>query len=241
MDRSICESFRFRLGGPGFENAQTCSYMHHEYTNNDRRYKIQPSPYDASTHTKRGSSSSLLQTPFCPSWSSQLRRETHAISSLDLERFDRPILVRIVQNSPVRAKLAHLGASVDALFQPTALVQVRLVDQLERVDVGLEVLCEEIVVVVANGVQQAINNGVGINPEIYNQSRGRRHVRLVGLAVAKPSGGDLVQHVCEGGTLLLDGDGVVSVLVSKIFHGRSQMTEENYRKLLEQRNTERAR
>ena len=44
------------------------------------------------------------------------RREICAIDLLDLEGLNRPILLRIVQNSPVRAKLAHPGASVDALL-----------------------------------------------------------------------------------------------------------------------------
>ena len=57
--------------------------------------------------------------------------------------------------------------------------------------------------------------------------KGVRYVRLVGVTFTELSGGDLIQHVGEGGTLLLDGDGVVSVLVSEVRHGGSQMTEED--------------
>ena len=70
---------------------------------------------------------------FCPLWSSPSTR--HAIGLLDLERLDRPILLSVVQNGPIRAKLAHLGAGADALLQPFALVQIRLIDQLESVDI----------------------------------------------------------------------------------------------------------
>lgn len=77
-----------------------------------------------------------------------------AIGLLDLERFDRPILLRIVQNRPIRAELAHLGTSDDALLQPFALIQVCLIDQLEGIDVGLEVLRQEVVIVVTDGIQQ---------------------------------------------------------------------------------------
>jgi len=126
------------------------------------------------------------------------------IDLLDLERLDRPILLSVVQNRPIGAEFAHFGTRDDALLQPLALIQVLLIDQFESVNVGLEVFCEQVVVVVANGVQQ----------------------RLVDLTVTKLPGGDLVQYMGEGRTLLLDGDGVVSVLVSEVFHGRSQMTEE---------------
>lgn len=50
------------------------------------------------------------------------------------------------------------------------------------------------------------------------------------MTIAEPSSRDLVQRVGEGGTLLLDGDGVVSVLVSEVFHLRSQMPKEDYTK-----------
>lgn len=73
---------------------------------------------------------------------------------LDLERLDRPVLFRVVHDGPVRAELAHLGASSDALLQPCALVQVRFVDQLESVDIRLEVFREEVVIVITDSVQQ---------------------------------------------------------------------------------------
>ena len=44
------------------------------------------------------------------------RCEIRVVDLLDLERLDRPILLRIVQNSPVRAKFAHPGTSRDALL-----------------------------------------------------------------------------------------------------------------------------
>ena len=101
----------------------------------------------------------LLPTQFCPLWPNP-RREIRGIHSLDLEGFDRPILLGVVQNGPIRAKLAHSGASGNALLQPRALIQIRLINQLERVDVGLEVFREEVVVVVTNGVQQPISDAV---------------------------------------------------------------------------------
>lgn len=74
--------------------------------------------------------------------------------NLHLEGFDRPILLGVVQDGPVGAELAHLRASDDTLLPPGALVQVRLVDQLEGIDVGLEIFCKEVVIVVTDGVQQ---------------------------------------------------------------------------------------
>ena len=68
-----------------------------------------------------------------------------------------------------------------------------------------------------------------------SRGNGKRYVRLVCLPIAELSSGDLVQYVGEGGALLLDWDGVVSVLVSKVFHGRSQVTEENYAEPLDRR------
>ena len=103
----------------------------------------------------------LHPTQFCPPQSSP-RRRARAIGLLNLERLNRPILLRVVQNGPVRAKLAHLGTGADALLQPPALVQVRLIDQLERVDVGLEVLGEEVVVMMTNGIQQPIGCAITI-------------------------------------------------------------------------------
>ena len=93
----------------------------------------------------------LHPTQFCPPRSSP-RRRARAIGLLNLERLNRPILLRVVQNGPVRAELAHFGTGANALLQPPALVQVRLINQLERVDVGLEVLGEEVVVMMTNGI-----------------------------------------------------------------------------------------
>ena len=103
----------------------------------------------------------LVSTQFCPLRSSP-QRGGRAIGLLNLERLNRPILLRVVQNGPVRAKLAHLGTGADALLQPPALVQVRLIDQLERVDVGLEVLGEEVVIMMTNGIQQPIGCAITI-------------------------------------------------------------------------------
>jgi len=83
------------------------------------------------------------------------RHIAHTIGLLDLERLDRPVFLRVVQDGPIRAELAHLGTSDDTLLQPRALIQVRLIDQLESVDVGLEVFRKEVVIVVTNGVQQS--------------------------------------------------------------------------------------
>jgi len=83
------------------------------------------------------------------------RHTAHAIGLLDLERLDRPIFLRVVQDGPIRAELAHPGTGGDTLLQPSALIQVRLVDQLESVNVGLEVVRKEVVIVVTNGVQQS--------------------------------------------------------------------------------------
>ena len=81
-------------------------------------------------------------------------REKQATGLLDFERLDRPVLLRIVQDGPVRAELAHLGTSNDTLLQPRRLIQVSFIDQLESVDVGLEVFREEVVIVMTDGVQQ---------------------------------------------------------------------------------------
>ena len=84
------------------------------------------------------------------------------IGLLDLERLDRPILLRVVQNGPVGTELAHLGTSADTLLQPLGLIQIRFIDQLEGVDVGLEVFREEVVIVVADGVQQPKQSDCGL-------------------------------------------------------------------------------
>ena len=82
---------------------------------------------------------------------SNLRRRPNL---LHFERLDRPILLSVVQNGPIGTELAHLCAGDDALLPPLGLIQVFLVNQLKSLEVRLEVFCKEVVIVVADSVQQ---------------------------------------------------------------------------------------
>ena len=46
-----------------------------------------------------------------------------------------PALLSVIEDRTVRAKLAHLGSSVDTLLDPLNAVLVRLVHERERRDV----------------------------------------------------------------------------------------------------------
>ena len=105
------------------------------------------------------------------------QRSASARSVLDLGALDVPVLLRVVLDRAVRRELAHLGRRPDALLDPLRPVLVRLVDDLERLDVcdrewkisasasrrarsgsrtGVEVLRQEIVIMLADRVEQPI-------------------------------------------------------------------------------------
>ena len=54
----------------------------------------------------------------------------------------------------IRAELAHLGGGADALLDPVRAVLVRLVDEGQCLDVRVKVFREQVVVVLADRVEE---------------------------------------------------------------------------------------
>lgn len=118
-----------------------------------------------------------------------------------------------------------LGGSPDRLLDPLGTIQVSLVNHRQRVDVRVEVLGEEVIVVLADGVQQPEMSCVS---KQVARRKIPRYSRLVNGTVAKASSRDLAQRTRQVRRLLLNRHGVIRVLVAQILHRGRQMTEEEH-------------
>ena len=82
---------------------------------------------------------------------------------------------------------------------------IRFTPHRWRTRTGVEILSQQVVVVLTDGVEQ----------------------RLIDTAIAKSAGGDLVEDPSQSGALLLDGNRAVHVLVAQVLHSRGQVAEED--------------
>ncbi len=90
---------------------------------------------------------------------------------------------------------------------------------------GVEVFRQQVVVVLADGVEEPISKRHFI--ERPDQGDRERHVRLICATIAEATRRDLVQDAREWRALLLDRHRVVCVLVAEILHSRCQVAEED--------------
>ena len=122
--------------------------------------------------------------------------------SLRRQRLDIPNALRILQNAAIAAKEAHAAHALDALAHPLVLVLERLVDQGLGLDVGIEVVADEVVVAM---VEDAVDQRAEL------------------ASVAKDVGLDGIEDLLERG---VDGVAAVVVVVAQVLDALGQVAEE---------------
>jgi len=125
-------------------------------------------------------------------------------SSRQLGALDVPVFLRVILDGAVRAELAHLRGSPDALLDPLDAILVGFVYHRKSLDIRVEVLGQQVIVVLTDSVEK----------------------RLVYGAVAESSRRHLVQDSSQRGAFLFDGDRMIPVLVAQVLDSRCQVTEE---------------
>ena len=75
-------------------------------------------------------------------------------------RLHIPDHIRILLNTTITAKKPHPGHTNNALAHPLILIPIRLIHQLLRLDIGIEVVADEIIVaVIGDAVAERVEAG----------------------------------------------------------------------------------
>ena len=90
---------------------------------------------------------------------------------------------------------------------------------------GVEILCQQVVVMVANSVEETVQLSMHCT---QLRSEGL-NVRLVYTTITEETCGNFVDDMRQLGALLLDGHRVVEMLIAQILDIRCQVAEEDYR------------
>lgn len=90
---------------------------------------------------------------------------------------------------------------------------------------GVKVVCYEVVITLPDGVDKAKCEG---GQDVEETWVGEVDLRLIHTTISKEAARNLVENVGKSWAGLINGDGMVHMLVAKVFDGRSKMAKEDY-------------